>query len=286
MEPDWSDLRIFLAIARAGTLGKAARLLGLTQPTMGRRLRALEQATGQTLYQRTSTGFVLTDEGRLVLEQAERMETEVLAVNRKLAGQRQQLEGLLRITSSEWFGTYLLSPVLAEFGGRHPGVTIELLTDARIYDLVRREADLAFRFKRFDTPEIVSRRLMHIPYALYGTKAPKGAVLGDGAGVRLIMMDVALAGMPDSQWLQQALPHAQVAARSNNREVQARLCSLGAGLAVLPRPVGDTTPGITALDIGAAPPGRDIFVGYHRDLRKLPRMRALLDLILERLVNI
>ena len=285
MEPDWSDLRIFLAIARAGTLGKAARLLGLTQPTMGRRLRALEQAIGQTLYQRTQEGFILTDEGRLVLEHAERMETEILAVNRKLAGHKKQLEGLLRITSSEWFGTYLLSPVLAEFGLRHPAVTLELLTDARIYNLVRREADLAFRFTRFETPDIISRRLMRIPYALYGTRSPKGATLGDGSGVRLIIMDTAFTGMPDSQWVQKALPKAQVAFRSNNREVQAHLCSLGAGLAVLPRPLGDITPGITALDIGQPPPGRDIFVGYHRDLRSLPRMRALLDLILERLAN-
>jgi DNA-binding transcriptional LysR family regulator len=285
MEPEWSDLRIFLAIARAGTLGKAARLMGLTQPTMGRRLRALELAIGQALYQRTREGFILTDEGRLVLEHAERMEAEALAFNRKLAGQKHELEGLLRITSSEWFGTYLLSPVLAEFGQRHPGVTLELLTDARIYNLARREADLAFRIKRFDSPEVISRRLMHIPYALYGTRAPKGASLGDGTGVRLITMDTAFAGMPDSQWVQRALPKARIAFRSNNREVQAQLCAAGVGLAVLPRPLGDVTPGITALDIGEAPPGRDTFVGYHRDLRRLPRMRALLDLIVARLAR-
>ena len=105
---EWSDLRVFLAIAREGTLGAAARELGQTQPTMGRRLRALEAAVGQTLFQRTAEGFVLTDEGAAVLGHAERIEEEVLAFHRQLAGTDAQLEGLLRISSSEWFGTFML----------------------------------------------------------------------------------------------------------------------------------------------------------------------------------
>jgi DNA-binding transcriptional LysR family regulator len=76
-----------------------------------------------------------------------------------------------------------------------------------------------------------------------------------------------------------------VAFRSNNREVQAQLCARGGGLAVLPRPLGDSTPGIVALDLGETPPGRDTFVGYHRDLRRLRRMRELLELVIERLAD-
>jgi DNA-binding transcriptional LysR family regulator len=282
---EWSDLRIFLAIAREGTLGGAARKLGQTQPTMGRRLRALEQAIGQTLFQRTADGFVLTDEGRTVVEHAERIEEEALAFERKLAGQENQLDGLLRISSSEWFGAYMLAPVLAEFGRRHPKVVLELVTDARLYSLTRRETDLAFRIKRFDNPTIISRRLMHIPYAVYGTKGSKTPSLGDGSGTYVITMDTAFVEMPDAIWLSHVLPRAVVGFRSNNREVQARLCATGAGLAVLPRPLGDATPGIVALDLGEAPPGRDTFVGFHRDLRRLPRMRALLALIVDRLGN-
>jgi DNA-binding transcriptional LysR family regulator len=81
------------------------------------------------------------------------------------------------------------------------------------------------------------------------------------------------------------LPNATVSHRSNNREVQAQLCSLGAGLAVLPRPLGDVTPNIVALDLDEPPPGRDTFIGYHRDLRRLARMRELLSLVVERLAN-
>jgi DNA-binding transcriptional LysR family regulator len=280
---EWSDLRIFLAIARAGTLGAAARKVGLTQPTMGRRLRALEGAVGHALFQRTADGFVLTDEGSAVLQHAESIEEETLAIERRLAGDEARLEGRLRISSSDWFGTHMLAPVLAELGKRHPSVTVELLTDARLYSLSRREADLAFRIKRFDEPEVISRRLMHVSYALYGRRATKSPRLGDGSGVRVVTMDTAFAGMPDARWLARVLPRATVAFRSNNREVQARLCASGAGLAVLPRPLGDATPGLVAIDLGEAPPGRDTFVGYHRDLRRLPRLRALLDLVFERL---
>ncbi|MGZ6012859.1 MAG: LysR family transcriptional regulator, partial [Caulobacteraceae bacterium] len=164
---EWSDLRIFLAIAREGTLGAAARRVGLSQPTMGRRLRALEAAVGQTLFQRTDLGFVLTDEGAAVLPNAERMEEEALAFQRQLAGQDQHLEGMLRITSSDWFGVHLLAPVLAEFAQLQPRVSVELLTDARVYSLSRREADIAFRIRPFDEPEVISRRLLSIEYGAY-----------------------------------------------------------------------------------------------------------------------
>jgi DNA-binding transcriptional LysR family regulator len=282
---EWSDLRVFLAISREGTLGAAARRLGQTQPTMGRRLRALEAAVGHILFQRTAEGFVLTDEGASVLGHAERIEEEVLGFQRQLAGSEAALGGLLRLSCSDWFGSFMLAPVLAEFSRRHPGVCVELLTDARLYSLPRREADLVFRIRPFDEPEVISRRLMHIPYALYAPKGGGTVRLGDGAGLRVVTMDTAFAEMPDAVWLKQVLPNATVTCRSNNREVQARLCAGGAGLAVLPRPLGDATDGIEAVALEDDPPGRDTFVGYHRDLRRLTRMRALLGLVVERLAN-
>jgi DNA-binding transcriptional LysR family regulator len=252
---------------------------------LGRRLRALEAAVGHTLFQRTGEGFVLTGEGTSVLGHAERMEEEVLAFQRQLAGQEAQLQGMLRLSSSDWFGTYMLAPLLAEFGRRHPLVCVELLTDARLYSLPRREADMVFRIKPFDEPEVISRRLLHIPYALYGPAGSDRPNLGDGTGARVITMNIDFSEMPDAVWLKRLLPNATVAHRSNNREVQAKLCSNGAGFAVLPRPLGDMTPNIVALDIDDPPPGRDTFVGYHRDSRRLARMRELLSLVIERLAN-
>lgn len=280
---EWSDLRIFLAIAREGTLGAAARTLGQTQPTMGRRLRALEASLGQTLFQRTNDGFVLTEEGAVVCQHAERMEHEVLAFQRTLASQQQELDGLLRITSSDWFGSHMLTPVLAEFSREHPRVTLELLTDTRFLSLARREADLAFRIKPFEEPDVVSRKLLRMPYAVYLKKGARRPKPGDGKGTSLITMDHAFGDMPDVAWLQAQFPHATVAFRSNAREVHARLCAQGVGLAVLPRPLGDATEGIERLPMKEDPPPRDTWIGYHRDLRRLARLRALLDLVIERL---
>lgn len=282
---EWSDLRIFLAIARAGTLGAAARRSGQSQPTMGRRLRALETAIGHTLFQRTGDGFVLTDEGSTLLAHAERIEEEVLAAQRQLDGHDRQLDGTLRIASSDWFGIHLLTPVFAEFAKLQPRVVIELLTDHRLYSLPRREADIAFRITPFREAEVISRRLMHIEYGVYlrsGIKPPRA---GDGAGTPLITMDAAFGGMPDTVWLQRVLPNAHIVSRSNNRDVQARMCEQGAGVAMLPRPLGDSTPGVRRIDLGEQPPGRNTYVGYHRDLKRQARLRALLDLVIERLAN-
>jgi DNA-binding transcriptional LysR family regulator len=282
---DWSDVRIFLAIARCGTLGAAARALGQTQPTMGRRLRALEEAVGHTLFQRTREGFVLTDEGNAVLSYAERMEEEALGFTRTLAGEEKVLTGVLRVSSSDWFGIHVLTPVFARFCSKHPQVTVELVTASRRYNLARREADLAFRITPFDEADVIQRKLMHIDYALYaqhGLEAPRA---GDGRGCRLISMDSEFGTLPDVVWIKRMLPHAHVGFSSNNRGAQARMCAEGGGFAVLPCPLGDTTPQLVRVDLGEAPPGRDVWFGYHRDLRRLVRLRALLDATIEQLSN-
>ncbi|MFP3568100.1 LysR family transcriptional regulator [Paraburkholderia sp. SIMBA_030] len=285
---DWSDVRIFLAIARGGTLGAAARLAGQTQPTMGRRLRALESAVGHTLFQRTRDGFVLTDEGSAVMLYAERMEEEALGFSRALSGKEQQLIGALRVSSSDWFGVHVLTPVFARFLERHREVSIELVTDSRRYNLARREADLVFRITPFDEADVIQRKLMHIDYALYGRADLAAAYTGegDGAGQTLIGMDSAFGSLPDVVWVKRMLPQARVAFGSNNRGAQARMCAEGAGLAVLPRPLGDSTPGLARIELDEAPPGRDVWFGYHRDLRGLGRLRALLDMTIEALGNV
>jgi DNA-binding transcriptional LysR family regulator len=145
---------------------------------------------------------------------------------------------------------------------------------------------MVFRIKPFDEPEVISRRLLHIQYALYGLAGSEKPCSGDGSGARVITMNTDFSEMPDAVWLKRLLPNATVAHRSNNREVQAQLCSYGAGLAVLPRPLGDAIPSIVALDLDEQPPGRDTFVGYHRDLRRLARMRELLSLVIEKLANL
>ncbi|MFM9923650.1 LysR family transcriptional regulator [Variovorax sp. H27-G14] len=283
---EWSDIRVFLAIARSGTLMGAARQTGLSQPTMGRRLKALEASLSLTLFQRTSDGFVLTAEGESVLGHAQRMEEQALAFQRELAGNQQQLEGALRVSSSDWFGVHVLSPVLAGFLRAHPGVSIELLTDARLLNLARREADLVFRIQPFEEPYILQRKLMHMRYALYTAAGQSHPAAGDGEGSALVTLDHAYRDFPDAVWLRRMLPKARTAFGSNNREAQALLCAAGVGLAVLPVALGDATPGVERVDLGEPPPGRDVWLGYHRDLRRLARLRALVERTIEALTPV
>jgi DNA-binding transcriptional LysR family regulator len=280
---EWSDLRIFLAIAREGSLGAAARKLGQTQPTMGRRLKALEDAVGQKLFQRTTAGFLLTGDGAAVLGHAERVESEALSFERRLAGADRQLDGQLRITASDWFGEHVLTSVVADFAVAHPRVLVELLTDARLLSLSRREADIAFRIRPFDEPDVVSRKLVRTRYDLYAKAGTRPPLAGDGEGSALITMDAALGDMPDVAWLRRVLPNAQIVFRSNARAIHARMCARGVGLAVLPRLLGDATPGLVRIDLGDDPPTRDTWVGYHRDLRRLARLRALIEMVVAKL---
>ncbi len=276
---EWSDVRIFLAVARATTLGGAGRALKLSHPTIGRRLRALEEATGQTLFQRTADGFVLTDEGAAVLVLAEQMEESALAMERKLAGEAQTLDGVLRISSADWFGAYVLPPVIADFSRTYPDVLIEILTGQRLFNLAHREADLVFRIVPFDEPDVIQRRLLTMTYGVYVNSALPEPDVGDGSGFNLITMDASLGSFPDTNWLRERFPNAQLALRSNNRHVQAQMCASGVGIAVLPRPVGDYVPNLKRVALDETPPGRDIWMGYHRDMKRLGRLRAFVDTI-------
>jgi DNA-binding transcriptional LysR family regulator len=282
---DWSDVRIFLAVARSGTLGGAARSLQTSHPTVGRRIRALEQAIGQTLFQRTADGFVLTEEGHGIIGLAEQMEDGALAMERRLAGQAQSLTGSLRISSADWFGAYVLPPILADFSKAYPNVDVEILTGTRLFSLAQREADVAFRIVPFDTADVVQRRLLRLDYGVYIAEQAVDPKYGDGAGFRLITHDTSTGHFPDIDWLIERFPNAKPILRSNNRNVQGRMCREGVGIAVLPRIVGGQIPGIRRLDLPTAPPARDIWMGYHRDLRRLGRLRAFIATISDHLAN-
>jgi DNA-binding transcriptional LysR family regulator len=275
---EWSDVRIFLAVARTGALGRAARELDLSHPTVGRRLRVLEEDTGHTLFQRTSDGLLLTDAGQAVLQLAEEMEANALAMERRLAGEGGQPEGILRISTADWFATYVLPPVLTELSRRYPRVVPEVVAAPRLLDLSRREADIVFRIVPFTQPDIVQRRLMIMRYGLYVASSLPDPTKGDGNGCALITMNTVQNHFSDVAWLQQSFPNAAIALRSNSRIVQAHMCATGLGLAVLPRPVGDHVPGLRLVDIGEPPPGRAIWMGYHRDLRGMDRLRAVADI--------
>lgn len=275
---EWSDVRIFLAVARGGSFGEAARSLGVSHPTIGRRIKVLEDEAQQALFRRTKDGLVLTDAGDNVLALAESMEDSALSMERRLAGNHQRLEGILRISSADWFAGYVLAPVLVELARRHPAVVPEVIASYRLLDLSRRDADVAFRIVPFSEPDIVQRRLMRIPYGLYASTETAQALQADPASVGLILMNTAQSHFPDVAWVLDTFPRSRRVFTSTNRTVQAQMCLRGLGLAVLPRPLGDALAGLQRIDTPDQPPMRDVWVGYHHDLRHMDRLRAMLDI--------
>ncbi|AKU95537.1 Transcriptional regulator, LysR family [Labilithrix luteola] len=281
---EWSDVRIFLAVARSGSLGGAARSLKLSHPTVARRLRALEDDTGQVLLQRHREGVVLTDAGNAIVRLAEEMEASALAMQRRLAGVRNKAQGRLRISSADWFASYVLPPVLQAMATSHPEVLPEVITGARLFDVARREADIVFRVVPSTDAGIVQRRLMRLRYDVYVSESLAATKIeDDGAGAQLVLMDTAKYDYPDVTWLRRRLPRAGVVMTSNSRSLQAGMCARGLGLAVLPRAVGEQTPGLRQIDLGEPPPSRDIWMGYHEDLRDVDRLRAMVDLTVKML---
>lgn len=285
---EWDDLRYFLNLAREKSLSGAARALGTTQPTMSRRLELLETKLGAVLFQRKPSGLELTDTGRQILDLADRMEQAALAAQRIATGSSAGISGTVRVTSAEWLGARVLSPLLAEFCTLHPGMSVELVTDAEALSLTRREVDIAVRFVRFQQEGLVQRKIGSLPFGLYAapdylkTKGQPDFRRG-GTDAVVIAMNAALAeSVAETKWLRQHLANAHVAFRSNSRDGQAAAAAAGAGLVCLPECLAKAYPVLRAVATPAPIPSRDVWLGFHRDTRGIPRVRSVVDFLAER----
>lgn len=159
MRFDWTQLRAFLATAEEGSLSAAARELGLTQPTLGRQVSALEEALGVALFERVGRGLELTPSGRELLPHARAMGEAAARVALAAAGQAQAIEGRIRITASDVFSAYHLPPVLARLRATAPRLGIEVVAVNDIRDILRREADIAIRHVRPTEPDLIARKV-------------------------------------------------------------------------------------------------------------------------------
>ncbi len=140
---DWDDIKVFLAVARAGSTLGAARELRASQPTVGRRVAALEQAAGVKLFERLRTGYSLTPAGREILPLAEQAEQTMAAIRESIESRSRRLAGSIRVTAAEPVANLFLGPAVAEFQRSHSSVEIQLLISDRFLDLAKEEADVA-----------------------------------------------------------------------------------------------------------------------------------------------
>lgn len=274
---DWDDLRTFLAIARHGSLSGAARALGVTQPTMGRRLSALEQRTGARLLQRLPGGYALTPLGESVLGNAERIEMEALAAERVITGRDVALAGTVRLTTVDTLAARIVAPALAALQRRHPGIIVELVPDTRTLSLSKREADIAIRLSRFEGHDVVARKVGAIALGLYAS--PEWQDRSDD-DVRLVTVLDDQAHLPEAVWLRDIFPKATIAFRSNSREVQLWAAKSGAGIATIACYRADAEPGLVRIRPEIPALTRDVWLGVHGDMRHMPRIREVMDAII------
>lgn len=288
---NWDDLKIALAVARGGTLSAAARKLGTTQPTVGRRLDALERRLGAPLFERQADGLKPTPLGQSLLLGLAQMEAGAHAVQRQVAARDTGLNGEILVTSLDWLGDEVLAPMLARFGALHPGLAIELVNEGRIFNLARREADLAFRFGAFEQENLVERRVGSVRYALYASQAylrEQGSPeLGNGLrGHRIVLLDRGAGAVAHESWLPAIAHSAQVVLRANGLRAHMAAVREGAALAVLPCLLGDREQTLRRLALPELPLVRTVRVGLHADLRDNPRIRALLDFVVREFARI
>ncbi|RQM46897.1 LysR family transcriptional regulator [Paraburkholderia tropica] len=156
---NWELYRTFLAVLTEGSLSGAARALGITQPTAGRHVVALEAAFGQPLFTRSPAGFLPTEVARALRGHAEAMRSTAAALERAAAGQGDGMRGVVRVSASEVVGIEVLPPVLAQLRRTHPELVVELVATNRVQDLLQREADIAVRMTQPQQEMLIARRI-------------------------------------------------------------------------------------------------------------------------------
>jgi len=284
---DWDDLRVLLALHRSGSLAGAGARLGLNPTTVGRRLTALEERAETRLFDRTPDGYLLTAAGRDILPRAERMEDEVLAAERELAGADARLEGVVRVTVTEMLATRFIAQYLVRFAGRCPDVTLDLSCTTAVVDLARREADVALRLARPREPDVVSKQLGQIHLGLYASRAylaergqPDDAERSL-AGHRVLGFASTRPFRRENAWFDPRIGGARVALRSDSvSSIYAATCG-GLGIGLLPRAVADLEPQLVRVPTETAPAPRVIWQTVHKDLRGNARVRAVTDFLAE-----
>lgn len=167
---DWADMRLFLAIVDHGSLVAAAEHLDLTQPTLGRRLSALQKRLGVKLFLRDGRRMAMTDSGRAILDSARRMQSEMLAIHRAVEVSAKELTGRVTISATEGTGTEWLAPALLEFHKQYPEIQLSLLIESRAVDILQREADIALRLSNPSQPDLIAKHLTTIAFGLFATQ--------------------------------------------------------------------------------------------------------------------
>ncbi|MFO1027956.1 MAG: LysR family transcriptional regulator [Acetobacteraceae bacterium] len=279
MIEDWNELKLVLAVARAGSLARAATAIKVDHSTVYRRLRAVEDRLGAKLFERAPDGVYLpTEAGTQVAAAAERIEAETQALNRAVVGRDHRLTGRLRVTSSETLAYRLLTPEIARFRAAHPGILIELVVDNRVLSLSRREADVALRPMRPREGDLWGRKLARVAWAVYCAVASPGPDASDPfGGLAVIGWGEDTANIKAAGWISNQVTEDRIVYRSSSLVNQLVATRAGLGAALMPCYLADPEPELRRIGEPIDAVESELWIVTHADLRLTARVRAFLD---------
>jgi DNA-binding transcriptional LysR family regulator len=279
----WDDFRLVKAVAEARGMPGAAAELGINHSTVFRRLGQIEEALGTTLFERHRTGYALTAAGEEMVSLAQRLDGDITAFTRKIAGQVVAPEGELRVTTNDSLLVHLLTPMFASFRDNCPDVRLDVVLANQALNLSKRDADVAIRAMDDPPENLVGRRVARIAWALYGRASEfQDADATDPASYadrRWVSLGDDLATLKAVQFVQRHVAPERVVYKVNAVLGLAEAIEAGIGIGFLPCFIGDARPGLTRLSPPQPDFAADLWLLTHPDLRQSARVRVFLDFL-------
>jgi DNA-binding transcriptional LysR family regulator len=277
----WDDLRVLLSVSRGASFLAAGRELGLSTSTIARRISALEAYVGAKLVRRAASGATMERGASGLVELAERIEAQLAVASRDLRAEPEKLAGTVRVSLGEGF-VRSGARALSAFRREHPETLVELVAEPRVADLPKREADLAIRTVKSTSATIVSRKLGELRYGLYATdeylRRTRSARItrDDFARHDFVVYEGFLERQPEIRWLRER-GATRFPFRASNTEGVLEGAAGGQGIAALPTLLADGVAALRRLRLEEDPPSKPVLLAMHRDMRTVPRVRAVAD---------
>lgn len=279
---NWDDARVFLAVCRETTSRGAARVLGVDQATVGRRINALEKSLNATLFLRTSEGYVLTAVGEAALLSVEKMEHSALDLERQIQGLDDRLTGTVRVSTTDSMAIDFLIPAIASLHAKHPDVRVQLDASTQLISLAKREADIAVRNSRPDNPDLIARRIARWPVGLFASQGyiDRHGVPEPGslfAGHDLVVYQPHLQHQKDMTLVCEPLGHGRIVAALSSSLLVRRSIAAGLGIGEIPVHSGERDGLVRLWPERTRPLPYDVWLVTHADLRHTARVRVVID---------
>lgn len=289
---DWDKLRIFHAVADAGSLTHAGDKLNLSQSAVSRQIRALEESLNSTLFHRHARGLILTEQGELLFDATSAMSKRLDAAAARIRDSKEEVFGELRVTTTFGFGTLWLAPRLPHLYEKYPDLKVDLMLEERVLDLPMREADVAIRMKEPSQADLIRKRLMTVQMQLYASRSyiesnGMPTELSDISSHRLICQNPSAAQVGASALLVQNLmthnPSSLLTVNNYFGVLQGVLHNLGIG--VLPDYVTQDFPDLVHVLPQIESADVPVFLAFPEELRHSQRIAAFKEFVQEEIIS-